>query len=79
MMGDNSSYNEWIDARTLEYCDAVEDLLEPLLEDHLDRQTLTDLIFSVITLGTTYMEDVVAKIGNELVNRTISELKRGGE
>ena len=76
----NETYNEWIDQRTIEYCNAVENLLEPALELEypLSLQERTDLICSVIKLGTVYMEDVVAHMGDELLNRIIAELKRKG-
>lgn len=77
-MVSNESYSKWVDQRTLEYCNSVENLLEPVLENCLSLPERTDLIDNVIKLGTDYMQDIVAHWGNELSNRVIAELKRKG-
>lgn len=73
-MVNNESYSKWVDQRTLEYCNSVENLLEPVLENCLSLPERTDLICSVIKLGTVYMEDVVARWGNEFLNRIMTEI-----
>lgn len=46
MNGD--TYQKWVDERTIEYYDAVENLLEPELEKCLSLPERTDLICAVI-------------------------------
>ena len=72
----NEPYNEWIDQRTIEYCNAVEKLLEPALESEypLSLPERTDLIYAVINLGTNYTKEVVARWGNEFLNRIMAEI-----
>ena len=60
-MGRNREYIEWLQNRTAEYYDAVEDLMFKYFEDRIDRQTLTDITNELFNMGTTYMSDVVVK------------------
>lgn len=70
------AYQKWVDERTIKYCEDVEALLEPELEKCLSLPERTDLICAVIKLGTSYMEEVLAKSGDELTKRVIDELKK---
>ena len=74
-MVNGDAFTKWVNERTIEYCDAVENLLEPELEKCLSLPERTDLIYAVINLGRSYMKEAVAKSSEYLTNRVIAYLK----